>query len=86
MVDAEQALAARPGVQAVRQRGCADRTACTPMPNSTSTRLGPRKLTSIAHDAEHELTHTVPKRPPPSSTLYPAEHACRSQIVAGTVE
>ncbi|MEQ0646289.1 cation diffusion facilitator family transporter [Mycobacterium tuberculosis] len=65
MVDAaEQALAARPGVQAVRSvrmrwigHRCRRRTRRRPRP-------GPRASHRIAHDAEHELTHRSPHHRP----------------------
>ena len=65
LVDAaEAALAAEPGVTAVRsvEECVGSATASTPTPNSTSIpRSASPRPTGVAHDAEHTLTHAVPK-------------------------
>lgn len=89
MVDAaEQALAARPGVQAVRSvrmrwighRLHADAELdVDPAPDLAQAHR-------IAHDAEHELTHTVPKLTTALIHAYPAEHGSSIPDRGRTVE
>lgn len=85
MVDAaEQALAARPGVQAVRSvrmRWIGHRLHAD-AELDVDPALDLAQAHRIAHDAEHELTHTVPKLTTPSSTPIRLNMARRSQIVA----
>lgn len=89
MVDAaEQALAARPGVQAVRSvrmrwighRLCADAEL------DVDPALDLAQAHRIAHDAEHELTHTVPKLTTALIHAYPAEHGSSIPDRGRTVE
>ena len=77
MVDtAEQALAAQPGVQAVRSvrmRWIGHRLhADAELDVDPSLNLA--QAHRIAHDAEHELTHAVPKLTTALIHAYPAEH------------
>lgn len=89
MVDAaEQALAARPGVQAVRSvrmrwighrlHGDAEL--------DVDPALDLAQAHRIAHDAEHELTHTVPKLTTALIHAYPAEHGSSIPDRGRTVE
>lgn len=89
MVDAaEQALAARPGVQAVRSvrmlwighRLHADAEL------DVDPALDLAQAHRIAHDAEHELTHTVPKLTTALIHAYPAEHGSSIPDRGRTVE
>lgn len=77
MVDAaEQALAARPGVQAVRSvrmRWIGHRLHAD-AELDVDPALDLAQAHRIAHDAEHELTHTVPKLTTALIHAYPAEH------------
>ncbi|CKT04366.1 cation efflux system protein [Mycobacterium tuberculosis] len=89
MVDAaEQALAARPGVQAVRSvrmRWIGHR-----LHADAELDVGPAldlaQAHRIAHDAEHELTHTVPKLTTALIHAYPAEHGSSIPDRGRTVE
>lgn len=76
MVDAaEQALAARPGVQAVRSvrmRWIGHRLHAD-AELDVDPALDLAQAHRIAHDAEHELTHTVPKLTTALIHAYPAE-------------
>jgi cation diffusion facilitator family transporter len=77
MVDtAEQALAAQPGVQAVhsvRMRWIGHRLHADAELDVDPT-LNLAQAHRIAHDAEHELTHAVPKLTTALIHAYPAEH------------
>ena len=77
MVDtAEQALAAQPGVQAVRSvrmRWIGHRLHADAELDVDPT-LNLAQAHRIAHDAEHELTHAVPKLTTALIHAYPAEH------------
>jgi cation diffusion facilitator family transporter len=77
MVDtAEQALAAQPGVQAVRSvrmRWIGHRLHADAELDVDPT-LNLAQAHHIAHDAEHELTHAVPKLATALIHAYPAEH------------
>jgi cation diffusion facilitator family transporter len=77
MVDtAERALAARPGVQAVRSvrmRWIGHRLHADAELDVDPT-LDLARAHHIAHDAEHELTHAVPKLTTALIHAYPAEH------------
>ncbi|WP_151061570.1 cation diffusion facilitator family transporter [Mycobacterium tuberculosis] len=89
MVDAaEQALAARPGVQAVRSvrmRWIGHRLhADTELDVDPALDLA--QAHRIAHDAEHELTHTVPKLTTALIHAYPAEHGSSIPDRGRTVE
>lgn len=73
---AEQALAARPGVQAVRSvrmRWIGHRLHAD-AELDVDPALDLAQAHRIAHDAEHELTHTVPKLTTALIHAYPAEH------------
>jgi cation diffusion facilitator family transporter len=77
MVDtAEQALATQPGVQAVRSvrmRWIGHRLHADAELDVDPT-LNLAQAHRIAHDAEHELTHAVPKLTTALIHVYPAEH------------
>jgi cation diffusion facilitator family transporter len=77
MVDtAEQALAAQPGVQAVRSvrmRWIGHRLHADAELDVDPT-LNLAQAHRIAHDAEHELTHAVPKLTTALIHAYPADH------------
>lgn len=89
MVDAaEQALAARPGVQAVRSvrmRWIGHRLHAD-AELDVDPALGLAQAHRIAHDAEHELTHTVPKLTTALIHAYPAEHGSSIPDRGRTVE
>lgn len=89
MVDAaEQALAARPGVQAVRSvrmRGIGHRLHAD-AELDVDPALDLAQAHRIAHDAEHELTHTVPKLTTALIHAYPAEHGSSIPDRGRTVE
>ncbi len=73
---AEQALAAQPGVQAVRSvrmRWIGHRLHADAELDVDPT-LNLAQAHRIAHDAEHELTHAVPKLTTALIHAYPAEH------------
>lgn len=89
MVDAaEQALAARPGVQAVRSvrmRWIGHRLHAD-AELDVDPALDLAQAQRIAHDAEHELTHTVPKLTTALIHAYPAEHGSSIPDRGRTVE
>lgn len=89
MVDAaEQALAARPGVQAVRSvrmRWIGHRLHAD-AELDVDPALDLAQAHRIAHDAEHELTHTVPKLTTAFIHAYPAEHGSSIPDRGRTVE
>lgn len=89
MVDAaEQALAARPGVQAVRSvrmRWIGHRLHAD-AELDVDPALDLAQAYRIAHDAEHELTHTVPKLTTALIHAYPAEHGSSIPDRGRTVE
>lgn len=89
MVDAaEQALAARPGVQAVRSvrmRWIGHRLHAD-AELDVDPALDLAQAHHIAHDAEHELTHTVPKLTTALIHAYPAEHGSSIPDRGRTVE
>lgn len=89
MVDAaEQALAARPGVQAVRSvrmRWIGHRLHAD-AELDVDPALDLAQAHRIAHDAEHELTHTVPKLTTALIHAYPAEHGSSIPGRGRTVE
>lgn len=89
MVDAaEQALAARPGVQAVRSvrmRWIGHRLHAD-AELDVDPALDLVQAHRIAHDAEHELTHTVPKLTTALIHAYPAEHGSSIPDRGRTVE
>ncbi len=89
MVDAaEQALAARPGVQAVRSvrmRWIGHRLHAD-AELDVDPALDLAQAHRIAHDAEHELTHTVPKLTTALIRAYPAEHGSSIPDRGRTVE
>lgn len=89
MVDAaEQALAARPGVQAVRSvrmRWIGHRLHAD-AELDVDPALDLAQAHRIAHDAEHELTHTVPKLTTVLIHAYPAEHGSSIPDRGRTVE
>ncbi|CKQ31879.1 cation efflux system protein [Mycobacterium tuberculosis] len=89
MVDAaEQALAARPGVQAVRSvrmRWIGHRLHAD-AELDVDPALDLAQAHRIAHDAEHELTHTVPKLTTALIHAYPAEHGSPIPDRGRTVE
>lgn len=89
MVDAaEQALAARPGVQAVRSvrmRWIGHRLHAD-AELDVDPALDLAQAHRIAHDAEHELTHTVPKLTTALIYAYPAEHGSSIPDRGRTVE
>ncbi len=89
MVDAaEQALAARPGVQAVRSvrmRWIGHRLHAD-AELDVDPALDLAQAHRIAHDAEHELTHTVPKLSTALIHAYPAEHGSSIPDRGRTVE
>lgn len=89
MVDAaEQALAARPGVQAVRSvrmRWIGHRLHAD-AELDVDPALDLTQAHRIAHDAEHELTHTVPKLTTALIHAYPAEHGSSIPDRGRTVE
>ncbi|CMT72626.1 cation efflux system protein [Mycobacterium tuberculosis] len=89
MVDAaEQALAARPGVQAVRSvrmRWIGPRLHAD-AELDVDPALDLAQAHRIAHDAEHELTHTVPKLTTALIHAYPAEHGSSIPDRGRTVE
>lgn len=89
MVDAaEQALAARPGVQAVRSvrmRWIGHRLHAD-AELAVDPALDLAQAHRIAHDAEHELTHTVPKLTTALIHAYPAEHGSSIPDRGRTVE
>lgn len=89
MVDAaEQALAARPGVQAVRSvrmRWIGHRLHAD-AELDVDPALDLAQTHRIAHDAEHELTHTVPKLTTALIHAYPAEHGSSIPDRGRTVE
>lgn len=89
MVDAaEQALAARPGVQAVRSvrmRWIGHRLHAD-AELDVDPALDLAQAHRIAHDAEHELTHTVPKLTTALIHAYPAEHGSSIPESGRTVE
>lgn len=89
MVDAaEQALAARPGVQAVRSvrmRWTGHRLHAD-AELDVDPALDLAQAHRIAHDAEHELTHTVPKLTTALIHAYPAEHGSSIPDRGRTVE
>jgi divalent metal cation (Fe/Co/Zn/Cd) transporter len=73
---AEQALAAQPGVQAVRSvqmRWIGHRLHADAELDVDAT-LSLAQAHRIAHNAEHELTHAVPKLTTALIHAYPAEH------------
>lgn len=89
MVDAaEQALAARPGVQAVRSvrmRWIGHRLHAD-AELDVDPALDLAQAHRIAHDAEHELTHTVPKLTTALIHAYSAEHGSSIPDRGRTVE
>lgn len=89
MVDAaEQALAARPGVQAVRSvrmRWIGHRLHAD-AELDVDPALDLAQAHRIAHDAEHELTHTVPKLTTALIHAYPGEHGSSIPDRGRTVE
>lgn len=89
MVDAaEQALAARPGVQAVRSvrmRWIGHRLHAD-AELDVDPALDLAQAHRIAHDAEHELTPTVPKLTTALIHAYPAEHGSSIPDRGRTVE
>lgn len=88
MVAAEQALAARPGVQAVRSvrmRWIGHRLHAD-AELDVDPALDLAQAHRIAHDAEHELTHTVPKLTTALIHAYPAEHGSSIPDRGRTVE
>lgn len=89
MVDAaEQALAARPSVQAVRSvrmRWIGHRLHAD-AELDVDPALDLAQAHRIAHDAEHELTHTVPKLTTALIHAYPAEHGSSIPDRGRTVE
>lgn len=89
MVDAaEQALAARPGVPAVRSvrmRWIGHRLHAD-AELDVDPALDLAQAHRIAHDAEHELTHTVPKLTTALIHAYPAEHGSSIPDRGRTVE
>lgn len=89
MVDAaEQALAARPGVQAVRSvrmRWIGHRLHAD-AELDVDPALDLAQAHRIAHDAEHELTHTVAKLTTALIHAYPAEHGSSIPDRGRTVE
>lgn len=89
MVDAaDQALAARPGVQAVRSvrmRWIGHRLHAD-AELDVDPALDLAQAHRIAHDAEHELTHTVPKLTTALIHAYPAEHGSSIPDRGRTVE
>lgn len=89
MVDAaEQALAARPGVQAVRSvrmRWIGHRLHAD-AELDVDPALDLAQAHRIAHDAEHELTHTVPKLTTALIHAYPAGHGSSIPDRGRTVE
>lgn len=89
MVDAaEQALAARPGVQAVRSvrmRWIGHRLHAD-AELDVDPALDLAQAHRIAHDAEHELTHTVPRLTTALIHAYPAEHGSSIPDRGRTVE
>lgn len=89
MVDAaEQALAARPGVQAVRSvrmRWIGHRLHAD-AELDVDPALDLAQAHRIAHDAEHELTHTLPKLTTALIHAYPAEHGSSIPDRGRTVE
>lgn len=89
MVDAaEQALAARPGVQAVRSvrmRWIGHRLHAD-AELDVDPALDLAQAHRIAHDAEHELTHTVLKLTTALIHAYPAEHGSSIPDRGRTVE
>lgn len=89
MVDAaEQALAARPGVQAVRSvrmRWIGHRLHAD-AELDVDPALDLAQAHRIAHDAEHELTHTVPKLTTALIHAYPVEHGSSIPDRGRTVE
>lgn len=89
MVDAaEQALAARPGVQAVRSvrmRWIGHRLHAD-AELDVDPALDLAQAHRIAHDAEHELTYTVPKLTTALIHAYPAEHGSSIPDRGRTVE
>lgn len=89
MVDAaEQALAARPGVQAVRSvrmRWIGHRLHAD-AELDVDPALDLAQAHRIAHDAEHELTHTVPKLTTALIHAYPAERGSSIPDRGRTVE
>lgn len=89
MVDAaEQALAARPGVEAVRSvrmRWIGHRLHAD-AELDVDPALDLAQAHRIAHDAEHELTHTVPKLTTALIHAYPAEHGSSIPDRGRTVE
>lgn len=89
MVDAaEQVLAARPGVQAVRSvrmRWIGHRLHAD-AELDVDPALDLAQAHRIAHDAEHELTHTVPKLTTALIHAYPAEHGSSIPDRGRTVE
>lgn len=89
MVDAaEQAMAARPGVQAVRSvrmRWIGHRLHAD-AELDVDPALDLAQAHRIAHDAEHELTHTVPKLTTALIHAYPAEHGSSIPDRGRTVE
>lgn len=89
MVDAAgQALAARPGVQAVRSvrmRWIGHRLHAD-AELDVDPALDLAQAHRIAHDAEHELTHTVPKLTTALIHAYPAEHGSSIPDRGRTVE
>lgn len=89
MVDAaEQALAARPGVQAVRSvrmRWIGHRLHAD-AELDVDPALDLAQAHRVAHDAEHELTHTVPKLTTALIHAYPAEHGSSIPDRGRTVE
>lgn len=89
MVDAaEQALAARPGVQAVRSvrmRWIGHRLHAD-AELDVDPALDLAQAHRIAHDAEHELTHTVPKLTTALIHAYPPEHGSSIPDRGRTVE
>lgn len=89
MVDAaEQALAARPGVQAVRSvrmRWIGHRLHAD-AELDVDPALDLAQAHRIAHDAEHEITHTVPKLTTALIHAYPAEHGSSIPDRGRTVE
>lgn len=89
MVDAaEQALAARPGVQAVRsvQMRWIGHRLHADAELDVDPALDLAQAHRIAHDAEHELTHTVPKLTTALIHAYPAEHGSSIPDRGRTVE
>lgn len=89
MVDAaEQALAARPGVQAVRsvRMRWIGHGLHADAELDVDPALDLAQAHRIAHDAEHELTHTVPKLTTALIHAYPAEHGSSIPDRGRTVE